>query len=102
MKTLFISLLIVVTSLSNTLPQETETMSATFDGYNEGTFYFTDGYGYSNEFSHLSNAAKTMYDLTSDEFVGIIFQITYTSEIEIDDSDEEININTIVALKRME
>ncbi len=102
MKTLFISLLLVVTSLSKTLPQETETMTATFDGYEEGTYYFTDSDGYSNEFSHLSNAAKKVYDLTTDNFVGSIFQITYTSEIEIDDSDEEININTIVALKRME
>lgn len=102
MKTLFISLLLVVSSLSMTLSQETETMTATFDGYEEGTYYFTDSDGYSNEFDQLSNAVKKMYDLSSEKFVGSTFQITYTSESEIDDSDEEITINTIIALKLME
>ncbi|MFD0796775.1 hypothetical protein ACFQZJ_04835 [Maribacter chungangensis] len=99
MKTLFISLLLVVSSLSNKLSQETETITATYDAYEDGIFYFTDTDGYTNEFSHFSKDAKKMYDLTSDEFIGSDFQITYTSETEMDDLDEEITVNTIIALK---
>lgn len=99
MKTLFISLLLVVSSLSASLNQDTETMTATFDGYEEGSFYFTDSDGYSTAFSQLSDEARKLYDLTTEEYVGSTFMVTYTSETEIDDLDEEVTMTTIVALK---
>lgn len=47
MKTLVMSLLLLITSLTTAPSQETETMTATFDGYEEGSYYFTDSDGYS-------------------------------------------------------
>lgn len=102
MKTLFMSLLLLISSLTTVPSQETETMTATFDGYEEGMFYFTDSDGYSTEFSQLSQEAKKLYNLTTKEFVGSTFMVTYSSETEVDDLDDEITMNTIIALKLVE
>lgn len=102
MKTLFISLMLVVSSLTTVPSQETEKMTATFDGYEDGTYYFTDSDGYSTEFNQLSNEARKLYDLSTEEFVGSTFVITYTSETEVDDLDEEIIVTTIIDLKLVE
>lgn len=102
MKTLFISLMLVVSSLTTAPSQETEKMTATFDGYEDGTYYFTDSDGYSTEFNQLSNEARKLYDLSTEEFVGSTFEITYTSETEVDDLDEEIIVTTIIDLKLVE
>ncbi len=99
MKTLFISLFLLTSVMTNTMSQDTEKMTATFDFYEDGTFYFVDADGYSIAFSHMSEEPKMAYDLTKEEFVGKNFLITYTSETEMDESDEEIAVTTIVALK---
>ena len=99
MKTLVMSLLLLIASLTTVPSQETETMTATFDGYEEGSYYFTDSDGYSTEFNQLSNEARKLYDLSTEEFVGSTFVITYTSESEVDDLDEEIAVTTIIDLK---
>ena len=101
MKTLVMSLLLLIASLTSVPSQETETMTATFDGYEEGSYYFTDSDGYSTEFNQLSNEARKLYDLSTEEFVGSTFVITYTSETEVDDLDEEIAVTTIIDLKLM-
>lgn len=102
MKTLFISLFLLTSVMTNIVSQDTEKMTATFDYYEDGTFYFVDADGYSNAFSHISKEAKMAYDLTSEDFVGKNFVITYTSDSEMDESDEEIAVTTIVALKLLD
>ncbi len=102
MKTLVISLFCLVLGVTSTATQETETIIAVFDGYEDGIFYFTDTDGYSNAFNYLDESAQKSYDLTSDEFIGKNFQVTYTSDTEMDASDEEISIYTIVALKLLD
>ncbi len=46
--------------------------------------------------------ANEAYDLTTKTFNGKKFLITYTNETEMDELNEEINVNTIVALKLMD
>jgi hypothetical protein len=102
MKTLLVSIFLVVASFTNLIGQETETMTGTFNGYEDGVFNFTDTDGYSMEFNHISNEAKAMIDLTQDQYIGKLFQVTFTSETEVDDEDEEMTSNTIVGIKVIE
>ncbi|NJB71895.1 hypothetical protein GGR42_002357 [Saonia flava] len=102
MKTLFISLFLMVSINNIKISQESETMTATFDGFEEGIYYFTDKDGYANEFSSISDEAMASYDLTQDTYKGKSFLITYIEIEELDEFDEEITINSITALKLLE
>ena len=102
MKTLFISLFLMASLTSHKVAQETEKITATFDLYENGFFYFVDADGYSNAFNHVSEEVGKKYDLTSDAFIGKNFQITYITETEMDESDEEIAVYTIIELKLLE
>jgi len=102
MKTLFISFFLLTSVLTNDTVQDIEKMTATFDSYEGTVFYFIDKDGYTNAFEHISEKAQAMYDLTSADFIGKSFQITYTSDTEMDESDEEISVNSIVSLKLLE
>lgn len=102
MKTLFISLFVSVSVMTNIVSQDTEKITASFDTYEDGVYYFVDADGYTIMFNHISKEAKTRYDLTSDDFIGKSFEITYFSENEMDEFDEEISVQTIVSLKLLE
>ncbi len=102
MKILLVSIFLMVSSISNLIGQETESFSGTFNGYENSVFIFTDTDGYDMEFQHMTDEAMAMIDLTDDEYIGKLFQVTFTSETEIDDQDEEITINTITAIKVLE
>ncbi|MBD1259390.1 hypothetical protein HZY62_02225 [Maribacter polysiphoniae] len=99
MKTLFITLFLIVSNLGGATLQETEKMTATFDGIEDGIYYFTDADGFSNEFQHISEDALNSFDLSDAKYKGQTFIITYISETETDDLDEEISVNTITGLK---
>ncbi|TXN37839.1 hypothetical protein FVB32_05995 [Flagellimonas hymeniacidonis] len=100
MKTLFV-FLITITSMG-LLNQETETMKATFDGYVDGIYFFTDKDDFSNEFVHVEKGVLEQFDLTTDEFKGKLFVISYTTDTEEDDEGDEITTNTITDLKLVE
>lgn len=102
MKAILISIFLMMTTMTGLTVQETESMAGTFNGYEDSIFSFTDTDGYSMEFHHVSDEAKATIDLTDDQYIGKLFQVTFTSEIEMDDEDEEIAINTITAIKILE
>lgn len=102
MKTLLISFMLLAPLMPINTIQETEKMTATFESFEDGVYYFNDSDGFSNGFHHISDEAKKAYDLTATTYVGKKFLITYSNETEMDEANEEINVNTIVALKGMD
>lgn len=102
MKTVLLAMLLTASSISNLMVQETEKTIATYVGYEDSLYSFTDKDGYSIEFNHISDEAQKAYGLTDKKYVGKLFQITYVSETETDELDEDITVNSIVALKYLE
>ncbi|KPM33076.1 Hypothetical protein I595_1503 [Croceitalea dokdonensis DOKDO 023] len=96
MKTLLIAL---STILAVATTQEVETITATFNGYEDGIFYFEDSEGYNLEFEQIDDKALQKFDLVSEDFNGKTFKISYTSETDLDEEGEEISISKIVDLK---
>lgn len=98
MKTLCITLLLLVSGLNTSVIQESEKVNATFEGLENGIYFFTDTDGFSIEFEHISQEALDSFDLSDDTYMGKMFTVTYTSDTELDEMDEEIVVNTIMAL----
>ena len=96
MKTIFIALFTVVTLAFNL---QTETVTATFTGYSDGTFYFEDADELTHSFEAMSEAAATQYDLTTDAYQGKTFKVTFTTASEINEDDEEYDVLSITALE---
>ena len=100
MKTLFILLLVWITTMSSIeRDQQTATIKATFDGYTEGVYSFTENDELLYEFQKIEDAASMKYDLTDDQYIGKNFNVTYTIETEVDNDDEEYQVYSIVDLK---
>lgn len=97
MKTLFVALFMLTTGFTTIAAQDTTDLVATFDFYEDNTYYFVDKEGYTITFTQIADDVD--YDLTSEDFVGKVFTISYYSDTEIDALDEEIAVNTITALK---
>ncbi|MGB2758902.1 MULTISPECIES: hypothetical protein [Maribacter] len=97
MKSLLIVLFVAVSSFT-TFGQDTGTMNATYEGYSNGVYSFTDDEGEIVEFNNVTNEVSSKYDLTSQKFVGRQFSITFTVDSELDEDDEEIQVSTIVDL----
>ncbi|WP_291963684.1 hypothetical protein [Maribacter sp.] len=97
MKSLLIVLFVAVSSLT-TFGQETSTMNGTYEGYIDGVYVFTDGEGYSTEFTNVVDEVTSKYDLKSQKLVGKQFSITFTVDSELDEDDEEIQVSTITGL----
>lgn len=97
MKSILIVLFVAISSLT-TFGQDTSTMNATYEGYINGAYVFTDSEGDSVEFNNAVSAVTSMYDLNSQKFIGKQFSITFTIDSELDEDDEEIQVSTIVEL----
>lgn len=102
MKTVLLAMLLTASSISNLMVQETEKTVATYVGYEDDFYNFTDKDGYSIEFHHISDEALKSYELSDKKYIGKKFQITFITETETDELNEDINTNTIVALKLMD
>lgn len=100
MKTILIALFISISSLSNSVNQETMVMTGTFEQYQNDVYVFTDYDGNSFEFENISEQALADYDLKSSKFNGQLFQVNFS--IDVDEEDENIEIYSIVSLKRLE
>lgn len=96
MKTIFITLFALV-SLSTTI--ETETITAVYDGLEEGTYYFTDEEELVHSFDMVTDGVLTTYDLGSDAFHGKTFKVTYNTVTEINEDDEEYDMHVITKLE---
>ncbi|RMB60888.1 hypothetical protein EAX61_05230 [Dokdonia sinensis] len=96
MKTLFITIFALI-SLS--APVETETITAVYDGMEEGTYYFTDEDELVHSFDMVTDGVLTTYDLDSDAFHGKKFKVTYNTMTEINEDDEEYDMHVITKLE---
>lgn len=96
MKTLFFTLFTGITLFLNV---ETETITATFTGYSEDTYYFEDSDELVHSFETLNEAVAKQYDLTTDAYKGKVFKVTYTMTTEVNEDDEEYDSFTIIALE---
>ncbi|MHB1146633.1 MAG: hypothetical protein ACYC01_03450 [Lutibacter sp.] len=96
MKTLIT--LFTLVSLVFAKNQETLTIKATYDGYEEGFYYFTDYNDNSFYFEGVDAAAKEKFDLTKKSFIGKKFNITYKVETTKGEYGEEYYASIIVDL----
>ncbi|MEX1383372.1 hypothetical protein [Lutibacter sp.] len=102
MKKLMI-LLFTMASLAFVNQQEEKiTIKATFDGFEEGIYYFTDEEDESFYFETISKEALAKYNLLKEEFIGESFEVTYKIETKTDEYEEEYESYTIVKLKLIE
>ena len=88
MKSLLIVLFVAVSSLT-TFGQETSTMNGTYEGYIDGVYVFSDGEGYTTEFSNITDDVANEFDLNSEKLVGKQFMITFTVDSEMDEDDPD-------------
>lgn len=101
MKTIFLCFFMLF-STANQKVQETETVVATFNGYEDGVFFFTDDNGYSIEFQNLSPEARQQFDLTDDGLIGFLFEVTFNRDTELDEMEDEVVVNNIVGLLQLQ
>lgn len=97
MKSLLIVLFVSISTLT-AYGQDESTMNATYEGFINGTYVFTDDEGERVEFNNIANGVSAKYDLNSSKFVGRQFSITFTIDLEMDEDDEEIQVSTITNL----
>lgn len=103
MKTLFAILFTIGTIFtSSENNQAKEKIKATFIGYADGIYNFTDENDYTIEFEHIQKPVLARYDLSTDEFKGKLFIITYETDLEEDEEGDEISTNIIIDLELIE
>lgn len=93
MKALFI-LLITITSLSNTCVQDNITDELIFIEQVDQYLYFSNSDDESIDFL-IKESELEKYDFSNEDFVGKKFKVTYETETEIDELDEEVDVRTI-------
>jgi hypothetical protein len=96
MKTLIT--LISLVSLVFAKNQETLHIKATYDGHEEGFYYFTDENDNSFFFEGAETAASEKYDLIGKHFIGKTFDISYKVETTKGEYGEEYYASIIVDL----
>lgn len=78
--------------------QENLHIKATYDGYEEGFYYFTDEKDNSFFFEGAETAASEKYNLIGKRFIGKTFDITYKVETTKGEYGEEYYASIIVDL----
>lgn len=101
MKTIFLMFLSLATLLEVPTTQES-IVEATFNGYVEDLYDFTDADGSTYGFAEIEPSAAQKYDLDSTDSVGKLFRVTYKVDTAIDEDEEEYDILVIVDLKVLE
>jgi len=96
-------LLFTIASFAFVNQQKEElTIKATFDGFEEGIYYFTDEEDESFYFETISKEATAKYNLLKEEFIGESFEVTYKIDTKKDEYNEEYESYVIVKLKLIE
>lgn len=96
-------LLFTIASFAFVNQQKEElTIKATFDGFEEGIYYFTDEEDESFYFETISKEALAKYNLLKEEFIGESFEVTYKIDTKKDEYNEEYESYVIVKLKLIE
>ena len=102
MKTLFITLFALISFVGLETNQEKITVKATFDEYDDETYYFTDENEGSYEFQKVDVVASKKFDLKDVQFKGKKFEATYMIETDLDENDDEYTIFVILDLTLIE
>lgn len=99
MKSLFMLLFTVstlVTSIQQ-FTQETETITATYIGSDNGEFFFAQGET-KIAFQAVDAKVAEIVNLGDEALKGQVMQVTYSTETEENEDGELVEINTIVKL----
>ncbi|MEP5340149.1 MAG: hypothetical protein ABJL44_11420 [Algibacter sp.] len=103
MKTLCIALFALVSTATTSLTMNTETIAATYLGYENEVYNFIDSDSNAIGFEALKAEAKEKYDLDGDDFKGKSFKVTYDTVKTVDETtEEEVTTKTIVDLELLE
>lgn len=102
MKKLMILLFAIASFAFVKQPEEKMTIKATFDGFEEGYYYFTDEEENNFYFETISKEALEKYNLLKREFIGESFEVTYKVETKKDEYNEEYESYSIIDLKLIE
>ncbi|MDC1504377.1 hypothetical protein N8475_04245 [Winogradskyella sp.] len=98
---------LVLSSTKNS--DEKQVFVGIFDGKEDYGYSFLgedeEGDTYTMTFQNIESAALKSFNLDSETFIGSKFSVTYTTKIEVekdeDGYEDETEINTIVALKKL-
>ncbi|MER3374607.1 MAG: hypothetical protein RIM83_08210 [Allomuricauda sp.] len=71
-------------------------ITATYDGLEEGSYYFTDEEGNTHSFQGMEDSVMESYDLSNESLVGRMFKISYRIEEELDVETDETYDNYII------
>ena len=82
--------------------QELLTMKASFDGYEDGFYYFTNEEDDNFYFETVSKEASEKYDLLKEDFIGKTFEVSYKIETKTDENNDEYESYIIVKLQLIE
>ncbi len=99
MKTLYILFVAFVSIMAVEKNQDKITVTATYDGYEEETYHFTDIDEISYEFQKVDSVASKKFDLQDAQYKGKKFDVTYILETDLDENDDEYSMYTILDLK---
>ena len=99
MKTLVIALFVLASMAFTEKTQENTTIKATFEGYEDGSYYFIDEDENSYDFQSVEKKAVEKYDLTDDDYKGKVFNVTYKMETKEEEEEESYIIYVIVDLE---
>lgn len=98
---------LVLTSVKSL--QDKQTFEGVYDGQEDYGYNFmgidSEGEEYTMTFQSINDEVLKSFNLDSEELIGTTFEVTYTTEIEVetdeDGFEEETETNTIVALKKL-
>jgi hypothetical protein len=102
MKTFMILLYAFCAINSLQMNQETRTVTAVFEGFDDDVYYFTDAEGNAYDFERIEEEAKDKFNLTKEEYLGKTFNIIYLVESEIDEFNDSIEVLVITDIKLVE
>ena len=102
MKTILLGLFSIVMFVSYGQEQENKTVTATFNGYEDGVYYFSDGEDESYEFKEVDTEVLKAFNLKNEKFIDQKFTITYREEKYEDEDGFEHETWVIVELELIE
>ncbi|MEM5563842.1 hypothetical protein WNY78_01940 [Psychroserpens sp. AS72] len=103
-----LSVFLFVLTAANTL-QDTITFEGVYDGHEDYGYNFIetseDGDEFTMTLQRIDESLLKSFDLNTDKLIGSKFSVTYTTEIETekdeDGYEDEVEVYTIVALKKL-
>ena len=101
MKTLFILFFAFTTTIIAVKNQDKEIVKAIFNEFEDDVYYFTnvnEEEGTYN-FDKIDGIASKKYDLKDVKYKGKTFEVTYITETDLDENDDEFSTFTILDLK---